>query len=266
MTGQPDNLLGRTPALDGMMSFAWRKARRGLGRYLPTRPFRLRNAEPLVSFTFDDVPQSALDYGATVLERHGMRGTFYIAPGICGSQDTHWRVIDEAGVAELHARGHEVGAHTFSHERISEMTRAELRDNDAKSQVELKRICGGGDIVSFAYPFGVVSIEHKLYLQSQYATCRGIYQGINAGLVDLSVVASCELYDTTIDRAGIERLLDETVARNGWLVFYTHDCCERPSHIGCSPRLLDFAAEAVARRRLKTVTMADASVAIGYRR
>lgn len=34
---------------------------------------------PLVSFTFDDVPDSALYEGARILERYDARGTFYIA-------------------------------------------------------------------------------------------------------------------------------------------------------------------------------------------
>ncbi len=56
----------------------------------------MRNAAPLVSFTFDDVPASAYVNGAAILERYGMRGTFYIAAGIGGTLDEieHWRVID----------------------------------------------------------------------------------------------------------------------------------------------------------------------------
>ena len=62
------------------------------------------NTGPLVSFTFDDVPDSAFVNGAAVLERRGLRGTFYIASGICGSQDEHWRVIGEDQVRALHDR------------------------------------------------------------------------------------------------------------------------------------------------------------------
>lgn len=45
---------------------------------------------PLVSFTFDDVPDSALGAGAAVLEKYEARGTFYIAGGLAG----RWNLTD----------------------------------------------------------------------------------------------------------------------------------------------------------------------------
>ena len=68
-----------------------------------------------MSFTFDDVPASAYTNGAAVLEDHGVHGTFYIAAGTLGDMDTDWRVIDREQVRALHARGHEIGCHTYSH-------------------------------------------------------------------------------------------------------------------------------------------------------
>ena len=54
---------------------------RGLAYYVATKCVRAQNKRPLVSITFDDVPDTALVNGARVLERHGVRGTFYIAGG-----------------------------------------------------------------------------------------------------------------------------------------------------------------------------------------
>ena len=41
-------------------------------------------AQPMVTFTFDDVPASACEIGARILEQHGERGTFYVAAQACG--------------------------------------------------------------------------------------------------------------------------------------------------------------------------------------
>ncbi len=88
---------------------------RRAARHTRSKPLAMRNAAPLVSFTFDDVPDSAYTNGAAVLDRHGLHGTFYVASGTCGSMDTHWRVIGEDQVRALHGGGHEIGCHTFSH-------------------------------------------------------------------------------------------------------------------------------------------------------
>jgi peptidoglycan/xylan/chitin deacetylase (PgdA/CDA1 family) len=56
-----------------------------LVRNLPRRVRDVAPRRPIVSFTFDDVPVSALANGATILEKHGVRGTFYVAGGIAGA-------------------------------------------------------------------------------------------------------------------------------------------------------------------------------------
>jgi peptidoglycan/xylan/chitin deacetylase (PgdA/CDA1 family) len=67
---------------------------RKIARYHRSKPFAMRNDAPLVSFTFDDVPESAYTNGAAVLEQCGVRGTFYLAAGTCGASDPNWRVIE----------------------------------------------------------------------------------------------------------------------------------------------------------------------------
>lgn len=52
---------------------------------LASKPRDVITDAPLVSFTFDDVPDTALHNGAAILERHGVRGTFYIAGGLRGA-------------------------------------------------------------------------------------------------------------------------------------------------------------------------------------
>ena len=101
---------------------------RKAARHHRSKPFAMRNSAPLVSFTFDDVPDSAYLNGAAVLEEAGARGTFYVAAGICGSADTHWRVITRHQVTALHARGHEIGCHTFSHVAVDRLDAAGMAE------------------------------------------------------------------------------------------------------------------------------------------
>jgi peptidoglycan/xylan/chitin deacetylase (PgdA/CDA1 family) len=41
----------------------------------------MRNTALLVSFTFDDIPDSANTNGAAVLDEYNIRATFYVASG-----------------------------------------------------------------------------------------------------------------------------------------------------------------------------------------
>src|SRR5689334_16833324 len=97
------------------------RLQRRIARHLRTKPFAMRNSAPLVSFTFDDVADSAYTNGAAVLDEYGIHGSFYIAGGTCGTNDTYWRVIEHDQIRDLNARGHEIGCHTFSHTAVDEL-------------------------------------------------------------------------------------------------------------------------------------------------
>jgi hypothetical protein len=71
------------------------------------------------------------------------------------------------------------------------------------------------------------------------------------------------LIDRDIDFDGIDRAFDEAVARNGWLIFYSHDVAAEPSPYGCSPSLLKHALEAAARRNIQILSVTDALRAAG---
>lgn len=244
------------PLVDGVL--------RRAARYSRSKPFAMRNTAPLVSFTFDDVPASAYTNGAAILEQYGVRGTFYIASGICGTRDEHWRVIDRAQVRALCDSGHEIGCHTFSHVPVDRLDARTMDEECRRNGELLGELCPGTEVANFCYPFGRVSLPRKRQLEDRFDSCRGIYQGINAGIVDLGLLRVIELYDRTLTRDKLERVLRETRERNGWLVFYTHDVAKPPSWIGASPRLLREAVEAAQRQNLRCLPIREALAAIGY--
>ena len=243
------------PILNGVL----RKA----ARFTRSKPFAMRNSAPLVSFTFDDVPASAFTNGAAILEQHGVRGTFYIATGILGTMDTHWRVIDREQVAALHAGGHEIGCHTFSHTGVDQLDAGVMDEECRRNREVLRELCAGIDVTNFCYPFGRVSLPRKLQLKERFDSCRGIYEGVNSGIVDLALLRVIELYDRTLTREKLDRVLRETRERNGWLIFYTHDVAEQPSWIGCSPGLLRETVAAVQAENMRCLPIRDALIEIG---
>ncbi|WP_052699333.1 polysaccharide deacetylase family protein [Hyphomicrobium sp. 99] len=238
---------------------------RYLARIVPTKPVRAKNAHPIVSFTFDDVPDSARTNGARILDRHGVRGTFYVAPGICGTQDEHWTVIDMRGVADLARSGHEIGCHTYSHVKVQSLTQSDLARETQRCFEALRDVGGSAVSKNFAYPFGNVSFPRKFQLDAQFTSCRSIYTGLNSGLIDLAMLRSVELYDRTSTEKSINAILDHAIATNAWVIFYTHDVTPNPSWIGASPTHLDMAVRAAKARGIQCLAVDEALTAIGVR-
>jgi peptidoglycan/xylan/chitin deacetylase (PgdA/CDA1 family) len=240
------------------------RIRRRIARHLPTKPFVMRNDAPLVSFTFDDVPDSAYVNGAAVLDDCGVRGTFYIASGTCGITDTYWRVIDRDQVRDLYARGHEIGCHTFSHANVDQLDRHAMEEECRRNLDTMRELCPGIEMTNFCYPFGCVSLLRKLQLQKRFNTCRGIFEGVNAGMIDLGLLKVIELYDRTLTRDKLRYVLRRARDRNGWVIFYVHDVAQQPTHMGCTPSLLRSTIKAVQEQNFQCFSIRHALSVIGY--
>jgi peptidoglycan/xylan/chitin deacetylase (PgdA/CDA1 family) len=241
-----------------------KKLTRFLAKHEKTRVHAMRNTRPIASFTFDDVPDSAHLHGARVLDEEGVKGTFYIASGTCGAQDTYWRVLSEAQVADLHARGHEIGCHTLNHVNVHTLSQRELAFECDRNAANLARIVGEPlALPSFCYPFGDLGVAQKRYLQSRFATCRSIYEGFNAGTVDLGMVLVIECFDATLTDAKLADTLQKARDLNAWIVFYTHDVTDDPTFMGCSPGLLAKTVRASLAAGFDVATMGAALDLIG---
>jgi len=217
-----------------------------MATHLPVSPFNATSDTPVVSFTFDDVPVSATTEGAALIEEAGARATYYVAGGLLGMQDHHWRVMDAAAVVDLHARGHEIGCHSHSHKRADEISAAELAADIARNHALLRAVEPSLPLENFAYPYGYASFAWKRQLKNRFHSSRGIRPRINHGRTDAQYLHSLPLVNREINEGQIDRAFEETAKRKGWLIFYTHDVAIGPSDYGCSPRLLRHALKAAA--------------------
>jgi peptidoglycan/xylan/chitin deacetylase (PgdA/CDA1 family) len=229
-----------------------------MAMHLRVEPFRLRNATPMVSFTFDDVPKSAATLGAAILEAHDAHGTFYVIGSQVGTSSPLWDMVDRDDVVTLHRDGHEIACHTFSHKRACDLDAETLNAEIERNQQYLRSLDPSIRIENFAYPFGYGSFVRKRQLKTVFKSCRSIVPGVNSGTVDLQFLRAIPLIDRRIDRDGIERAFDQAETANGWLIFYTHDVADEPSPYGCSPSLLNEALEAAWRRKIPVLNMAEA--------
>ncbi|WP_375311557.1 polysaccharide deacetylase family protein [Bradyrhizobium sp. A5] len=234
-----------------------------LARHFRAAPHRLPAHAPMVSFTFDDAPDSAAGEGASLLEAHGGRGTYYIAGSLIDRPSDHWHGLSNDAVVRLHRAGHEIACHTFSHQSAVNLDEATMALEIERNRNHFRDIDSSIKLENFAYPYGLASVWRKPQLAKIFRSARGILPGVNRDVIDLQFLRAAPLVNFEIDAAGVDRHFDEAAASGGWLIFYSHDVVDAPSPYGCTPALMRHALESAQRRGMPIVTVAEALRRIG---
>jgi peptidoglycan/xylan/chitin deacetylase (PgdA/CDA1 family) len=234
------------------------KLSRFLARRIVSKKLPMTNARPLVSFSFDDAPESACTTGAALLEEHRARGTYYISGGGCGAVGYCGRLASAEILRALAAKGHEIGCHTYSHVAVARVGRQKLAAELSRNDAFLQGIQNVRTPYNFAYPYGEFSFGTKLYLQGKFDSCRSLRPGVNAGSVDLGALKSCELQNASAGRRAVTEIIAETVRSNGWLIFACHDVAAEPSRFGVTPDLFGFALKTAREAGCHLASVRDA--------
>lgn len=214
---------------------------------------------PVVSFSFDDVPRSALTTGGDILRRHGFAGTYFVAGMFAGTVQDGLRYFEAADLRVAVAGGHEIGCHTFDHLRLPDVPRTQIEQSLQRNASFVRDVLGDYGLGSFAYPFGAVSLSRKRLLGQTFPVCRGTWLGVNHGRIDFAQLRAVPLESNSIGSVDIEGLLDRTVADNAWLVFFTHDISEQPSPFGYPTEAFAQVVASVARREIEVLTVRNAA-------
>jgi len=222
------------------------------------RPLAIDPPRALVSFSFDDFPASAYRTGGAILERHGVRGTYYAAFGLLGGESEGLAMMTTEDIMAVIANGHELGCHTFSHVSCRYLNRQQLMRELDNNLAAFADLTGRPAWISFSYPFGDITLTAKKLAGARFITCRGTLNGLNYGTIDLAALRSECLSSR---RNPVERNLEqieEAVRRRGWLHFFTHDVSEIPSLYGCTPEHLDVVVQAAVAAGCDVVTVGEA--------
>lgn len=236
------------------------RANRAATAIFRTRVVRMANARPIVSFTFDDFPKSAL-HGAEILASYNAAGTFYLCSCFCGAAVEGIRYYDAGDVRFLIENNHEVGCHTASHAHVSRMRRDELTA-DLERNAEFARRNFNLELATFSFPFGDVSLSSKRLVERRFAACRSSLPGVNRSLADLGALRAVRLYAKLFDAESLKSLAERAAEPGSWLIFYTHDLGESPTEFGCTPALFEAAVRAVIAAGFQVLTVKDAVAAL----
>ncbi|MBC7368185.1 MAG: polysaccharide deacetylase family protein [Undibacterium sp.] len=152
-----------------------------------TRP-AVGNAARKFVITFDDGYVNVLRYAAPVLARHGFTAIqFIVAGGIGGSNawdiaegERATPLMDAAQIGDWLAAGHEIGSHTVSHPRLTQIPAARQREEIFASKRRLEDRFGR-PVRHFCYPYGDWNeAVRDLVSEAGYATaCTHLESGVN---------------------------------------------------------------------------------------
>ncbi|NNC37977.1 MAG: polysaccharide deacetylase family protein [Hyphomonadaceae bacterium] len=220
------------------------KIARRLVPFQERRDVRFKLDKPVVSFTFDDFPRSAIENGSDLLEKQGWNATFYVAAGLRDVFNHHGQQFAAEDLPALEARGHEIAGHSFGHIDLTYLSQTALIAEINRNKKALRAMGVNGPIDNFAYPFGAVSALLKKTLAGQFKTLRGITPATHVNKADLNGLKSAPVFSgAKLDHT--MTLIEGLKSQPGWLTLFAHDIRDTPSEWGCTPEEFTAIIEAV---------------------
>lgn len=186
-----------------------------------------------LSITFDDARPSQLTHGVPVLDKYGVKGTFYISLFMIKGNDKGW--------LEISKNGHELGNHSLSHPcsgnfkwtrkqevEIEEFTLEKMRRDLDISNAQIKTKFGVTP-TSFAYPCGHTQVGRGKHTKSYVPLVADAFSSGRLWLTeyqnDPSYVDIYQLAGTPMDQMSFEQLLPlmkQAQKEGRWLIFAGH--------------------------------------------
>lgn len=208
--------------------------RRESARRLHKRPLSIHLQRPLISFTFDDFPRSALTTGGAILNRYGLAATYYTALSLAGTDGPSGPLYQLCDLKSALENGHELGCHTFAHCHSWDTRSEQFEDSVVQNQAALSRLIPGAKFQSFSYPMAEPRPGTKRRMAKHFLACRGGGQTFNAGTADLNQLSAFFLEKSRDSLQHVRDLVERNRERRGWLIFATHDVGPNPSPYGCT--------------------------------
>jgi len=208
---------------------------RSTAKFFFKRQFAINTQIPLISFTFDDFPRSALLTGGAILKRFALTGTYYASFGLMGKQAPTGTIFGREDLKALLEQGHELGCHTYGHCHAWDTEPAVFENSIIENRRALREFCPGASFRTFAYPISAPRASTKRRVAEHFACCRGGGQTLNAGTADLNFLSAFFMEKCRNNPDTLKDLIDQNRRARGWLIFATHDICEDPTPWGCTP-------------------------------
>ena len=145
------------------------------GDGLPARP---------VVLTFDDGYGDFYDHALPLLKQNGLTGTIFQTTGWVGLSDTVKRMMNWRELAEVAECGIEVGAHTYCHPQLDQLSDKDLHEEltGPKHAIEDKL---GIEVPGLAYPYGYSNAKvRRIARETGYTYAYSVSNALTASGAD----------------------------------------------------------------------------------
>lgn len=231
------------------------KLRRRLVRLQHRRPASRSPGRPMISFSFDDAPLSAFTTGAQVLERHGVRGAFFVCAGLAGQSGVVGRLGDRSEMERAQAAGHEIACHTYSHLDCGKAD-AETAGQDLDRNADVLRAWGFAPPTTFAYPYGDVGSPAKRRLADRFALSRALHHGVIEAGTDLAQAPAVGIEGEDGEAKALH-WMEQARRRRAWLILFTHGVEETVTPYGCTAAAFERLVGQAVSQGFEVVTVAE---------
>ena len=216
---------------------------RRAARWFAQRSCCIRLQSPVISFTFDDFPRSALTNGGAILRERGLAGTYYASFGLMGKRAPTGETFRMEDLEELVRQGHELACHTFDHCDSWETNPREFEASILRNRQAVARHMRGVTLCSLSYPISWPRPQTKRRVATHFECARGGGQTFNLGTVDLNYLKAFFIEQSRDNFDAIKQTIDANTSSNGWLIFATHDVCDAPTRFGCTRQFFELVVE-----------------------
>ncbi len=212
----------------------------------------------LLSFNFDDGFLSNYERAIPILDKVGIKTTQYI---ISGALEMDGYVTKEQ-ILDMEKRGHEIGAHTRTHPRLTELTESQQRYEVIGSMRDLSEI-GVKSVKTFAYPYGAVDggVE-KIVKESGFAGARFTQPGLNDKNTNRFRLKRLEV-DAGVEFPDVQRAIDDAITKKKWLILLFHRIDEDGYQESARHEMLQKIVDYIQSRNIAVVTNAEGLKLIG---
>lgn len=185
-----------------------------------------------LSLSFDDARQSQVDVGLEILDRHGVKATFFVVPSSMEARLEAWQ--------KAAAGGHEIGNHSLTHpcsgnfswsrhKALEDYSLETMRDELMQANRRILELVGTR-AETFAYPCGQTFVRRGVSTQSYVPLVARLFtagrgwlgeSGADPAFCDLAQIPGVEM-----DGKDFEEILErvEAAKKEGqWLVLAGHE-------------------------------------------
>jgi len=218
----------------------------------------LRPERPIVSFTFDDFPRTALHAGGGILRKYDCTGTYYVSLGLVDSEIPAGRAFSMEDVQMALTEGHELGCHTFAHCHAWDSRPEEFEESVIQNRIRLQQLHPQVQLRSLSYPISWPRPATKRRVRPHFACARSTGTSFNIGYTDAFNLQAVFIEKHRDAPGHLLQLIHQNQQAGGWLIFATHDVAEAPSEFGCSPELFEKLVAAASDSGAKILPVARA--------